>query len=102
MRLTELEPRWLSDNLFVFRCPHCRKTWLSCKNVPLSIEDQFTAFRAADLDPGGPRYAVVPMRAEFAWTITGREFETVTVTPSIDASRAGHWHGVITNGEATP
>ena len=26
-------------------------------------------------------------------------FETMTVTPSLDGSAAGNWHGFITNGE---
>lgn len=29
-------------------------------------------------------------------------FEDMTITPSIDASAARHWHGFITNGEIRP
>jgi hypothetical protein len=46
---------------------------------------------------------VVMARNEFAWTFpSSGDFATMTVTPSIDASRSGggHWHGFITNGEA--
>lgn len=33
-----------------------------------------------------------------AWSIQG-EFENLTVTPSLDGSAGGNWHGLITNGE---
>lgn len=99
MRLSELEPFWVHDNVFVFRCPHCRGTWLSCKNIAMPTGDQIDLFRAAGLDPTGPKHAVVPMKADVAWLISGKDFETMTVTPSLDASAAGHWHGFITNGE---
>lgn len=101
MRLSELEPRWVHENVFVFRCPHCRETWISCKNVAMGVGDQIELFQGAGLDPQGPKYAVVPMRADCAWTIEGRDFASMTVKPSIDASAAGHWHGHITNGEIT-
>lgn len=99
MKLSELEPRWLSDNVFVFRCPHCRNTWLSCKNAVISTGDQIDMFQAADLDPTGPRYAVVPMRQDVIWQWDSRDFATMSVTPSIDASASGHWHGHITQGQ---
>lgn len=99
MKLTELEPRWLNDHVFVFRCPHCRKTWISCKNVAMQIQEQIELFAGAGLDATGPRYATVPMRADCAWQISGKDFATLTVMPSIDASASGHWHGSITGGE---
>jgi len=34
-----------------------------------------------------------------AWSIAGILPAELTVTPSIDASASGHWHGRITNGE---
>lgn len=36
---------------------------------------------------------------EHLWTRTGDTFETVTLSPSIDASGHGHWHGHIRNGQ---
>lgn len=42
---------------------------------------------------------IVPCKAEFSWQFSGQDFETLTVSPSIDASASGHWHGNITNGE---
>lgn len=99
MRLTDLEPRWLTPDLFVFRCPHCRKTWLSCKTRAMTIKEQFEHFRAADIEPAGPKYGVVPMKVEVAWKVRDRNFASMTVSPSIDASAAKHWHGHITNGD---
>jgi hypothetical protein len=50
---------------------------------------------------------VVPMNEGHAWVISGTRPtdpnaafpDDLTVTPSLDASRSGHWHGFITNGE---
>jgi hypothetical protein len=95
MKLSELQPRWLSPNLFVFLCPHCRKDFLACKNAPLSESAQFDLYEKAFGDDWNLK--VVPCRAGFAWTISG-DFSNLTVKPSIDASRSGHWHGYITNG----
>lgn len=95
MRLTELEPRWLTPNLFAFRCPCCRTMWLTCKDVaPMGWTAQFEAFEAAGLTGD-----FVSSRKEYAWQFSTRDFDTLTVTPSIDASNAKHWHGFITNGE---
>ncbi len=99
MRLTELEPRWIHDNVFVFRCPHCRQTWLSCKSVAMPVREQFALFNAAGVETESPRYGVVPMNQGHAWEFSGRDFDTLTVKPSIDASASGHWHGFIKNGE---
>ncbi len=33
------------------------------------------------------------------WQRTGETFETLTLSPSIDCSQHGEWHGSITNGE---
>lgn len=45
----------------------------------------------------------------YVWQISGDNpkfdglnhfgFENVTLTPSIDASSSGHWHGFVKNGE---
>lgn len=99
MRLIDLEPQWLyRDDLrvgFIFRCPHCRETWLTCLFVKLSTDAQI------DIWPGGEeRLDVVPCREDFAWKQqNGLSFNDMTVEPSLDASGSGHWHGRITKGE---
>ena len=105
MRLTELEPRWIHRNLVVFLCPHCRKDFLACKNIEMSEREQWAIFEKEF----GPDWntMVVPCKPDFSWDISGtiprdRDaafIQDLTVTPSIDASASGHWHGFITNGE---
>jgi hypothetical protein len=97
MKLTELEPRWIHPNIFVFRCPCCRKVWLSCKNVVMASFKETHDALFAGLGEGW-REAVVPPKHDFAWSITGT-FEDMTVSPSLDCSASGHWHGYITGGE---
>ena len=52
------------------------------------------------IDPAeGAYHDVVDCRPDIAWARTSDDFSTMSVTPSIDASASGHWHGFITNGE---
>lgn len=98
MKLTDLEARWLSENMFAFRCPHCQNTWLTCKNVVMGNREQRELATAANLDPTGPKYGCVLTQEKVAWVWTTMDFHTMSVTPSIDASKSGHWHGYIKNG----
>jgi hypothetical protein len=98
MRLSELNPRWLSADVFSFDCPHCRKVTLLCKRIPLSFQDQVKLVNAAPEDDEDWPIDFIPMKVDCVWSITG-DFGSMTVTPSIDASASGHWHGFITNGE---
>ena len=105
MKLNDLEPRWIHPNIFVFLCPCCRKVLLSCKDKAMTYKECFDALKAGLGD--GNKMTVVPPAHDFAWNITSSHgawqrpsfFDDCTVTPSIDASPAGHWHGFITNGE---
>lgn len=99
MRLTELEPAWIHQNVFVFLCPHCRAMILSCKNIVMSFSEQWELFESK-FGEHQNRFTV-HCEDKCAWNISGRDFATLTVTPSIDASRSGHWHGFVTNGEIT-
>jgi Family of unknown function (DUF6527) len=98
LRLIDLDPEWLSPNLFTFLCPHCQKWRLSCKNIPMGHNAQAELF-----DSKYGEYAqsdlVVGCKEDVSWTINGTDFATLSVTPSIDASASGHWHGHITGGE---
>lgn len=97
MKLTELEPRWLTPNVLAFQCPHCRKVILTCKNIVLSEQDQFDLFHGffgEDWNIG-----TVPSSPACAWSFSGTDFASLTVEPSVDASSSGHWHGRIVNGE---
>lgn len=102
MKLTDLNPRWAADyDILVgdhvvhdedrkgmavtFDCPHCRTTRLG-------------VFFRNPVDGKPPSDDFDDKRL---WTRAGETFETLSLTPSIDASASGHWHGFITNGEIT-
>lgn len=111
MKLADLNPRWLTPNMFIFHCPHCiarggagkyDQYWLSVKNVVMSIHEQIVLFeRNKDLQDLKGAFIVVPDKEDCCWNITTKDFTTMSVTPSLDASASGHWHGFITNGEIT-
>lgn len=98
MRLADLQPRWLSESVFIFQCPHCVALgkpvprWLLVKTVPMNVNEQFAL--------AGEQTALhlVPMREDAVWSIDGRDFASMTVRASVDASPSGDWHGHITNG----
>lgn len=35
------------------------------------------------------------------WQRTGDELDNLTLSPSVDCSRCGHWHGFVDHGDAT-
>lgn len=104
MKLVELDPRWIEkDNKrvgFTFFSPVQREgmgksRWRqSCFSELTSSDEQFELLGDKPVQHCNPACA---------WKIEGgienAEFETMTVTPSIDGSAGGLWHGHITNGE---
>jgi hypothetical protein len=98
VKLTELDPRWFTiahpaDGVdfrigLTFLCPHCRTQRLGVQFDP-------------PIDPGNliGRFGILWPKAHHVWQRTGDTFETLTLTPSIDASGDGHWHGWITDGQ---
>jgi Family of unknown function (DUF6527) len=108
-RLTDLDPHWWGESGRVlglsFLCPHCRTCRLGiafanpvdgglpspivADVMPASLKDHLHTHRTFDVPPG------------YLWQRTGDTFEQLTLSPSIDASKAGHWHGVVTNSEVT-
>lgn len=97
MKLIELEPRWIHPNVFVFRCP-CHpgcQYWLSCKDVAMNTSEQTELF----IEHVGKRgFPTICTKGDCAWSISSRDFETMSVLPSLDFSAARHWHGSITAG----
>lgn len=99
MKLTELNPRWWAFEAagprvgLSFDCPHCRIERLAVAFHHRGHEAIEDASILAHHYNGNGGYI---------WTLNGQDdFATLTLTPSIDASRTGHWHGFITNGEVT-
>ena len=101
MRLDDCFPRWIHPDIFAFLCPHCGTTFLTCKRVPMRTSDQMK-FITEHFGELAQEFDVVPCKREMAWTFENPEsFDTISVTPSLDASAAGHWHGRIINGEVS-
>lgn len=97
MRLTDLEPRWYSargDHArhgITFNCPCCVGTERASR-LAVATHVDGTNF---DPEPDKPQ----TFRAgETVWAITGSTFEDLSLSPSVDASQHGHWHGHIRNG----
>lgn len=97
MRLIDLNPRWYVFEEggarvgLTFECPHCR-------TERLGVTFHHRGHEAME---DGVIHAKFP--SEHIWTMeSADDFETLTLTPSIDGSERGHWHGFITNGEITP
>lgn len=94
--LSELDPRWIHPHMFIFKCPHCRSVWLTCKSIAMERRETWDILKAGLGEDWNEK--VVPPCPKTSWNIASQEFEGMTVTPSIDASASGHWHGSITNG----
>lgn len=96
MRLLALNPRWATDSYsapsggwrlgVTFECPCCKGT---------SRATRLAVFFANPPDGG------VPPSNRNLWMREGDTFDTLTLTPSIDASASGHWHGFIKGGQVT-
>jgi len=97
MKLTDLDPVWLSPDVFIFKSPSGKGDLLTCKRVLMSRSEQQKLIYEEH-----PEYKGIPVvmtNPDFAWGFEGNDFNTLTVTPSIDASASGNWHGFVTNGE---
>ena len=97
MRLPDLWPRWIHPNVFMFLCPHCQGIFLTCKNVAMDHDTQQALFEA--LYERYPGIVIVGCKESCAWKWeNAHNFDQISITPSLDASAAGHWHGHITAG----
>ena len=97
-RLTDLFPRWVHPNMFAFLCPHCGDVFLTCKNIPMDHDTQYELFDRVFYTPY-PGTIVVGCKESYSWVWqNAHDFEQITVTPSLDASASGHWHGFISAG----
>ena len=97
MKLTDLEPRYFVRGAnsrpvgITFNCP-CRPDCQS--RLAIAIHLDGTNF---DPDPDNPQQFSA---GEKVWTITGGDdFGNLSLSPSVDASSSGNWHGYITNGQ---
>lgn len=102
MKLAELDPHFFSDGEerhgmgISFECPHCRDHRLGVYFAnPIDGGPPATEESRRWTDGTG-RLRMMPL-----WQRTGDTFETISLSPSVDASESGHWHGFITNGAAS-
>lgn len=116
MRLADLNPRWFAEagrhgQGVTFDCPCCvgkpGAVRLAVAFTPALDGGTPCSLRIRDLVPvlwpegmTGPGNDVCPPGIH--WAREGDTFETLTLSPSVDASRAGHWHGFIRAGQVTP
>lgn len=94
MRLTELNPQWIMQRHkrvvgVRFQCPCCRETQICILflNPPDGGPSQQNDETFCGNNWGN------------RWARSGLSFEDLTLSPSVDASSTGHWHGHLTNGE---
>jgi hypothetical protein len=111
MRLCDLDPRWLTKDGrrvgFIFLSPtrkngpvHWRQTCFFEKTPFREQRALVWAEMADQADEDREFGNWQPCKQDFAWKLHGEpNFETLTVTPSLDGSAGGLWHGFITNGQ---
>lgn len=103
MKLTDLAPEWITPDMFVFKNPTGGDDWLTCKRVPMTNKEQHKLIYGDWMDESTKTKwcgkCVVATNPDVAWHFEGNDFATLTVSPSIDASASGNWHGFIKNGE---
>lgn len=108
MKLTDLAPRWWGNGDgrrlgVTFLCPCCRRLRIGVafanpvdggppspvvgERMPRVIRDHVHVSRTFDVPPG------------CLWQRSGADFAIMSLMPSVDASKAGHWHGFVSNGE---
>lgn len=105
MKLIDLDPRWLMQDGkrigFVFRSPTDRKWWQSCFVAPTERREQWRLIEAAI--PPDEKHDFQACKPSAKWKVAGgiknADFATISVTPSLDGSPGGLWHGHITGGE---
>ncbi|MGH8217323.1 MAG: DUF6527 family protein [Steroidobacteraceae bacterium] len=96
MKLTDLDPRWFVLEKvgprvgLTFDCPHCRTTRLGVAfhhHGRAATEDAYVLAHHGAND------------MQHIWDLEGQDdFATLSLSPSVDASKSGHWHGFITAG----
>lgn len=105
MKMLELDPRWLIKDGrrvgFTYRCPTDGRWRQLVKVIPLKTREQWALLSGGE--DGDEAEHTQTAKAYVCWSIEGgidgADFATLTVTPSVDGSPGGLWHGHITNGE---
>jgi hypothetical protein len=106
MRLADLEPRWIVGSPLY---DGINRTGMGVSfDCPLHREHRLAVFFANPIDGGPPHRRTgegwIPGTTEYPahsplWQRAGELLQSLTLTPSVDASGVGCWHGFIENGE---
>lgn len=110
MRLIDLQPRWVAEygapegtkQGVSFRCPHCQS---ESTRLAVFFDVPICGAPAVDIKAVHRSQADESQHlhdhhvGSVLWHREGDSFETLTLTPSVDASHFGHWHGFVTGGE---
>lgn len=101
-QLRDFDPQYLKKDGkvfgFSFLCPCCLSERLVCTFEPSFYNDQKEAIK--DLVKNVEDATWVPAGTGHFWSVNRPEdFDRITIRPEIDASIAGHWRGMISDGE---
>lgn len=113
MKLTDLQPRWFDvpgvgtnkDGVtFVCPCQKCRANPENARRLGIQFANPIGSEPLPLMTQKEKRVHLFERRTfdiamNYLWQRTGETFEDLTLTPSVDASASGHWHGYITGGE---
>lgn len=108
MKLTDLNPRRFTtagaevtgskiDVGITFDCPCCVGTDRAMR-LAVHVSPPWDPLHQVDAWLQGNASLLYPNDRK-VWGRAGDDWDSLTLTPSIDASQHGHWHGFITNGE---
>lgn len=100
MKLTALDPHWVAIG-------DSRKFIIGITFTSPTTGKRLGCVFANPIDPegwiaqiGNPMDNPGFMPESKRWQRNGETFDTLTLSPSLDFSKHGDWHGHITNGEA--
>jgi hypothetical protein len=105
-RLVDLFAEWIIRNGrqvgVKFACPSCPQVegavtlCVLFENPP----DGGLPWPDDDAICGNNPVLVEGVRHVLRWARTGETLEMLTLSPSVDCSACGHWHGIVAQGEA--
>lgn len=105
MKLIDCKPKWIDTANYTsedgaLHFPRYGGT--KRKGMGLTFEDPQHPSQRLGIYFQNPIDELPPALNEKLWHREGDSFETLTITPSIDCSSSGFWHGNIVNGEMLP
>ncbi len=102
-RLLDFSPEWVIKDGervgFTFISPANPKMRQSCFPNPPPSNEQMRLFDLMYGEDAIVQGCNPSQHWQIAGGIGGADFSTISVTPSLDGSAGGLWHGFITNGE---